>query len=48
MTLRTLKEEAPKVPACPFDTGRLERVIAVFLSVVAIVTARRIQVIFEL
>ena len=46
VTYRTLKEELSKIPTWPFDTGRLERFIAVFLSITAIILARLIQIVF--
>lgn len=47
LSFRMLKEEASKIPTWPFDVGRLERFIAVFLSVTAVVIARLILAAFN-
>ncbi len=47
LVYRTLSAEAGKIPTWPFETGRLERFLAVFLSVTAIILARLIQLAFK-
>jgi hypothetical protein len=48
LTLRALKEEVSRIPSWPFDTGKIERFVGVFLSVTSIILARLLQVALHL
>jgi hypothetical protein len=43
LAYRTLSGEVSKMPTWPFETGRLERFLAIFLSVTSILIARLVQ-----
>ena len=47
MAYRTLSSEVARMQTWPFETGRLERFIAIFLSVTTIIIARLIQLAFH-
>ncbi len=47
LAYRTLNGEVSRMPTWPFETGRLERFLAIFLSVTSILIARLVQLAFH-
>jgi len=47
LAYKALSDEVSRIPVWPFETGRLERFLTVFLSILAIISARLIQIAFH-